>query len=89
MIQKVQRKREAKDQPEDQRSVRELPICGFHRSKNIAAGDKCKAMSGARWLGEGGPQMTHQECFGCPILCPRRTKGGAFEFLISIPPLAL
>ena len=38
---------------------------------------------------EGGPQMTHQECFGCPILCPRRTKGGAFEFLISIPPLAL
>jgi len=38
---------------------------------------------------EGGPQMTHQECSGCPILCPRRTKGGAFQFLISIPPLAL
>src|SRR6267143_2127664 len=45
MIQRVQQKREAKNHPEDQRSVRELPVCSFHRSKNIAAGDECKAMS--------------------------------------------
>ena len=33
MIQGVQRKREGKDQPKEQGSVLELPICRFHREK--------------------------------------------------------
>ena len=45
MIQEVKRKREGKDQPEEQRSVRELPICSFHGSKSIAVGGVCKAIS--------------------------------------------
>ena len=53
MIQRVQRKREGKDQPEGQRSVRELPTCGFHRDKNIASGCACKGISDDPAIGPG------------------------------------
>jgi hypothetical protein len=45
VIQEVERKREGKDQSEDHRSIRKLPIRGFHRSENIAAGDECKVIA--------------------------------------------
>src|SRR5437660_8155527 len=48
MIQNIQRKREAKDQPEHERSIRELPICGFHGEKSIASSVQCKVISGDR-----------------------------------------
>ena len=45
MIQEVEGKREGKDQSEEHRSIRKLPIRSFHRSKNIAAGDECKVIA--------------------------------------------
>ena len=36
---------EGKDQSEEQRSVLELPICSFHGSESIVAGDECKVLS--------------------------------------------
>jgi hypothetical protein len=45
VIQEVERKREGKDQSEEHRSIRKLPIRSFHRSKNIAAGDECKVIA--------------------------------------------
>src|SRR5437773_11921090 len=44
MIERIQRKSEGKDQPDDQRPVFEFTICSFQKKKSIVAPTECKAI---------------------------------------------